>query len=58
MCYSRDFFFEKVVKIYCGNYNLKIRGAKYDLIIKLITQMDENHKTNLLNLINMSIEIV
>jgi hypothetical protein len=46
------------VKIYCGNYNLKIRGAKYDLIIKLITQMDENHKTNLLNLINMSIEIV
>ena len=33
-------FCKKLDKIYCNNFQPKIRRAKYDLIIKLIKRMD------------------
>jgi hypothetical protein len=40
-------------KNYCRNCKSKIIRIKHDLIIKLITLIEKNHKMNLLNLINI-----
>ena len=51
-------FYKNLDEIYRSNFQPKIRGTKYNLIIKLITRMDKNRETNLLNLINLSLEVV